>query len=200
MVKRIMRGDEGWHIDDGDMVFDRLLLALSPHRLGSLKHESPALAAVCAQLDTWQYQPIYTVYLRYPAATRLTKPMVGLVGMVAQWVFDRGQICGQDGLLAVVVSAEGKHEAWSQAELAHHVAAEVAQAFPALPAPIWHKVIAEKRATFACMPGLDRPSNITADGTLWLAGDYTAGDYPATLEGAARSGVAAARGILNTLP
>ncbi|MBV8465033.1 MAG: FAD-dependent oxidoreductase, partial [Burkholderiales bacterium] len=123
-------------------------------------------------------------------------PMLGLVGTSTQWLFDRGVLCGQDGVMSAIISAEGPHTAMNQAELAQHVVREAAAACPALPAPIWHKVIAEKRATFACTPGLQRPANATTDPTLWIAGDYTAGDYPATLEGAARSGVAAARGVL----
>jgi uncharacterized protein with NAD-binding domain and iron-sulfur cluster len=56
-------------------------------------------------------------------------------------------------------------------------------------------VITEKRATFACTPGLPRPPNATGLAGLALAGDYTASDYPATLETAVRSGAAAARAI-----
>ncbi len=65
----------------------------------------------------------------------------------------------------------------------------------------WRGMIAEKLATFACVPGMQRPGNKTAEAGMWLAGDYTAGigyDYPATLEGAVRSGVAAAKGLLET--
>ena len=50
---------------------------------------------------------------------------------------------------------------------------------------------AEKRATFVCSPGLDRPPADVAPG-LFAAGDYVAGPYPATLEGAVRSGCEAA--------
>ena len=56
-------------------------------------------------------------------------------------------------------------------------------------------VIREKRATFSCKVGINegRPGARTALEGLWLAGDYTATGYPATLEGAVRSGVVCAR-------
>ena len=54
------------------------------------------------------------------------------------------------------------------------------------------KTIVEKRATFACTPGVQRPPMRIADGLL-ACGDYVDGPYPATLEGAVRSGLAAAR-------
>jgi hydroxysqualene dehydroxylase len=53
------------------------------------------------------------------------------------------------------------------------------------------KVLTERRATFRCTPGLDRPTQTIAPG-LWAAGDYVDGPYPATLEGAVHSGVTAA--------
>jgi uncharacterized protein with NAD-binding domain and iron-sulfur cluster len=58
------------------------------------------------------------------------------------------------------------------------------------------QTITEKRATFACIPALQRPGAATGLPGLWLAGDYVASDYPATLEAAVRSGVAAARAVL----
>ena len=54
--------------------------------------------------------------------------------------------------------------------------------------------ITEKRATFACTPGLQRPPPAIAPGLL-ACGDYIAGPYPATLEGAVRSGLQAAEAL-----
>ena len=69
------------------------------------------------------------------------------------------------------------------------MAKELNRAFPNLGKPLWHKVIAEKRATFACVPKLERPTNRSLMTNLYFAGDYTYADYPATIEGAVRSGL-----------
>jgi uncharacterized protein with NAD-binding domain and iron-sulfur cluster len=112
-----------------------------------------------------------------------------------QFVFDRGQLhASQQGLLAVVVSASGAAIEHSHAELATAIATQLAANFQRadLASPLWHKVISEKRATYSCTPGLIRPENKTSISTLFIAGDYTTGDYPATLEAAVRSGQQAA--------
>ena len=67
-------------------------------------------------------------------------------------------------------------------------------AFAGDPAQVIQHLAAERRATFACVPGLDRPGTRIAAG-LVAAGDYIAGPYPATLEGAVRSGQAAAAAL-----
>jgi predicted NAD/FAD-dependent oxidoreductase len=75
-------------------------------------------------------------------------------------------------------------------------AAVAAQALAQFPGGHWTDaprvvaVMAERRATFRCTPGLRRPGAEVAPG-LAAAGDYVAGPYPATLEGAVRSGKAA---------
>jgi uncharacterized protein with NAD-binding domain and iron-sulfur cluster len=129
--------------------------------------------------------------------TGLSKPSEKS-NIISQWVFDRGQLCGQKGLMAVIVSAEGDHQKLTQDELALTIARELSHAFPSLPKPLWHKVIAEKRATFSCVTNLARPTNKTAQPHLYLAGDYTYADYPATIESAVRSGIACANLITNS--
>mgnify|MGYP000458631904 CR=1 FL=1 len=57
------------------------------------------------------------------------------------------------------------------------------------------QTVIEKRATFACTPALVRPAIELGHG-LWACGDYVQGPYPATLEGAVRSGMEAVRGLL----
>lgn len=183
---------------EGPEKFDRVVCATPPQRVAALTANLPELAEARAHIDSFSYQPIYNVFLQYPAATRLPGPMIGLLGGHTQWVFDRGQLSHKPGLLCAVISAEGPHQALDHDELAKTIDAELRASLSNLPQPLWHKVIAEKRATFACKPGLERPSQITPLPNFYLAGDYTASDYPATLESAVRSGVKCAKLILES--
>ena len=183
--------------------FSHIIIATPPFRVAPLLSKLPALAASAAQCAALEYQPIYTVYLQYDPSTQLPDAMCGLANSLGQWVFDRGQLYGQAGLLAVVISAAGKHQALTQAALAAAVDAELRLRFASLGDLLWHKVVAEKRATFACHAGLQRPQRQLAH-NAWLAGDYVASpdrwqDYPATIEGAIRSGELAASKLINSL-
>jgi len=169
--------------------FSHVICATPPVVAAKLLRPLAALAETVAQIDRLEHQPIYTVYLQYPAHIALPHPMLGLHQRYSQWLFDKGQIAGQHGLLAAVISAEGIHQELSQEELAQKVIVELRQEFGIAEQPQWYKVIAEKRATFCCSPNLQRPLQQTPLPRLLLAGDYTAGDYPATLEGAVMSGL-----------
>jgi squalene-associated FAD-dependent desaturase len=202
--------DGGWRLRAGADVhtFDAVVLAAPPWQAAALLRPLDATAGIVARLDALHYEPIATVYLQYAAGTRLPLPFCALVDAPGanrwgQFVFDRGQLDpGQDGLLAVVISAADPAGEIGQDALAAAVAAQLAAAFgqPALAAPLWTRTITEKRATFACTPALDRPANATDLAGLALAGDYTACDYPSTLEAAVRSGVAAATVITGGTP
>lgn len=183
---------------DGQHFFSHVIVAVSPARVEKLVSALPKLKRVLEQTEAYAFQPIYTIYLQYPQDIQLPHVISGLSDMTGQWVFDRGQLCGQKGLIAVIISAEGVHQKMSQDDLALTVAKELHHAYPILPKPLWHKVIAEKRATFSCTTHVARPANKTTQPGLFLAGDYTYADYPATIEGAVRSGLKCAKLILNS--
>ncbi len=197
-VERLLSHDIGMEVvtKRGSLFFNHVICATNPVTAARLMRPFDALAPVIAQIDSLQHQPIYTVYLQYPAHVTLPHPMLGLHQRYSQWLFDKGSISGHHGLIASVISAEGLHQELSQQALAQKVIAELREEFGFTDAPRWFKVIAEKRATFACTPNLSRPDQQTPLPCLLLAGDYTKGDYPATLEGAVQSGLSCAK-LLN---
>jgi hypothetical protein len=101
-------------------------------------------------------------------------------------VFDRGQLGGPAGLLAFVISASTGDRDTAQRLTLQQASAQLGLKLE----PV--QTVVEKRATFACTPGLHRPGMQIAPG-LRACGDYVEGPYPATLEGAVRAGVAAIR-------
>ena len=195
-VARTATPERRWQVD-GE-TFDAVVVAASAVEAARLL--APHDPAWAARATALRYEPIVTVYARRDGA-RLPEPMLLLRAddeRPAQFVFDRGRLGGPAGLLAFVVSGA---EDWVGRGLAATEAATLAQAHGALAAhldgplePV--RTIVEKRATFRCTPGLDRPAAAVAPG-LAAAGDYVDGPYPATLEGAVRSGTAAARSLLS---
>ena len=168
--------------------FTHVIVAVGPHQL------EPLLPGL---VGDYTYQPIYTIYLKYPAQVKLELPMLGLSEGVAQWVFDRGQLGGDRGLLACVISAQGDHQQMQQDQLAATCHRELTAALGSLPEPEWTQVIAEKRATITCTPEIKRLGPGTPLPNVFLAGDYTDPEYPPTLEAAVRSGIRAASKIEN---
>ena len=177
--------------------FDRVVIACQPSEAARLvKHSS---FAVLPRAHDWltkaqriQFSAITTVYLQAPPTTRLNHAMLALEsgpGMPAQFVFDRGQLGDRPGLLAFVVRASHGERDQLEEEVQ-------AQAIAQLGLGITQVVqtVIEKRATFACTPGLQRPPMRIADGIL-ACGDYIDGPYPATLEGAVISGIQAAEAL-----
>lgn len=196
-VQRLQRSDVaptpgGWRVNDED--FGRVLLATSAPDAVKLiveasaeatEQESGCLQAWATTTGALRHEAITTVYAM--AATSLPQPMLALrcdARHPAQFVFDRGQLGGPAGLLAFVISASiGEREALQGA-----VVAQARAQLQCTVQPV--QTITEKRATFACTPGLQRPPMQIAPNLL-AAGDYIEGPYPATLEGAVRSGQAA---------
>lgn len=183
-VRQLARRPAGWRVDGRD--FDAVLLACPPQEAARLAEGSGAAAPSWPALARGlRHEGIATVYAS--GGPRLALPMLALrTGRQApaQFVFDRSQLGGPPGLLAFVVSACGadqeqtEHEVMLQAHALGWTAVRPLQ------------TVVEKRATFACTPGLHRPPQQIAAGLL-ACGDYVEGPYPATLEGAVRSALGA---------
>ena len=197
-----LRTEAGWRLQSEDAdhgPYTQMILATAPRHAHALLAHHAGAAPVCALLAAFRFEPIVTAWMQYPPQVQLPAPMIGSGDGLLQWLFDRGQLDGPAGLLAAVISAEGRHMALDHDTLIQRLHDEAARLVPGLPAPIRAKVVAERRATFACVPGMHRPAMLTPLPGLLLAGDYVAGDYPATLEGAVRAGVAAARHVAESL-
>jgi squalene-associated FAD-dependent desaturase len=200
-ITRIEPAGAGYRLHHGDQAsaHSQVVIAAAPRHAARLLPEHPELSATRRAIDAFEHEPILTTYLRYadPAAeTRLPFPMLGLADGPGQWVFDRGATHGQRGWLSVIASCP--REPVAATDIATQLTRELR-----LPEPQAIFSVNEKRATFRCVPDLERPGNVTPLPGLFLAGDYTRGprptdDYPATLEGAVRSGIACARAIMAT--
>ncbi len=184
--------------------FDAVVLAASSTEAARIVSQCAQTApvAMAVPLCDWaacaealHFEAIATVYAQGPVPAPgkhlLARPMVALRSPAtgpAQFVFDRGQLGDPPGLLAFVASTSHG----DRAQLEQQVLAQAREELGLHDLQAVQTVV-EKRATFACTPGLRRPGARIAPG-LWACGDYIAGPYPATLEGAVRSGTAAGQG------
>jgi squalene-associated FAD-dependent desaturase len=162
-----------------NIAFDRVIIAVAPQHLSPLLALLPALANF--PLPPTTFEPIGTLYLTYPATVSLPFPLMAFDG---QWLVDRG-----NGVLAAIFSGHGAWETTEQAALVARLHDGIAAPGP-LPTA---RLITERRATFSCVADLPRCPQKTPCPGLFIAGDHTWKDYPATLEGAVKSGLAAAR-------
>ena len=196
-IRQVSRHDGQWQVDG--QRFDAVVLACTAAEAARLV--GPTDASWAKTAGALRYEPIVTVYLHSPGS-HLPLPMMALhqgPEAPAQFVFDLGQLHRDSqaaGRFAFVISGAG---AWLERGLAITTQATLAQARQALAKywqtpPVLQRVLTEKRATFACTPGLQRPPARIAPGLI-AAGDYVQGPYPATLEGAVMSGFAAAKAI-----
>ena len=193
----------GWQVD-GE-AFDAVVLACSATEAARLLASlAPAWSATAAALA---YQPIVTVWLRHPGLrwpqAMMAFPAQATPGLPApaQFGFDLGRLGLAPDTFALVISGAAEWVARGTEDTVQALRRQLQHAF-AGSTPAWQDeqvsllaVRTEKRATFACTPGLHRPSASPLPG-LAAAGDYVAGPFPATLEGAVRSGRLATEGLL----
>jgi len=199
-------GADGRWLLDGEP-FDHVVLACSATEAARLAlaasasadaPEADALHHWAAQARALAYTTITTVYAQADAAragratATLSAAMLALRSGgphgPAQFVFDRGALGGPAGLLAFVISDSRGERPALEAAVRAQARAQLGLDVEVLTS------YTERRATFACTPGLQRPPQHMAR-QLLAAGDFVEGPYPATLEGAVRSGAQAAQAL-----
>ena len=190
-------GGGGVTLRDGErMAADGVVLALPPPGGAEMAPEAlPADPGLNAS-------PIVNVHLWYDRPV-MDEPFAAVIDSPAQWVFNRSAMDMGDGTehhLAVSISgARGEIEV-PRAELAASIREEVETLYPRARSAelVASAVVKEPRATFAAAPGQAerRPGTATPVPGVALAGAWTDTGWPATMEGAVRSGIRAARHLL----
>jgi squalene-associated FAD-dependent desaturase len=191
-VRSISPHADGFALDvaGSPEVFAQVVVATSPHHVPSLIGALPGTERIAAEIASLGYEQVTTVFADFGEGARLPQAMMGFADGVPHWIFDRGALGGPPGLMACVVSAADA----ARDDTERTVIDAVRRAFPSLPEPRRVRTLTDRRATFRCTPGRAAIAQ-PADPRLALAGDYLLPLYPATLESAVRSGIAAARRV-----
>jgi squalene-associated FAD-dependent desaturase len=181
-----------WYV--ATVPFDRLLDLLPADVI-----EREPYFANLRQLET---SPITSVHCWFDrAATEL--PHIVLLDSIGQWVFNRGEVAPGEWYLQIVVSAARQFRGLGHDEVERRVVAELRQRLPALADAklLRARVITEHAATFSAVPGVDRwrPMQTSPIENLFVTGDWTNTGWPATMEGAVRSGYLAAEAMLEKI-
>jgi uncharacterized protein with NAD-binding domain and iron-sulfur cluster len=144
--------------------------------------------------DRFEYAPISAVHLWFDRPF-MDVPHAVLPGRLSQWVFDRG-----GNYVQVVISASRDLAQQSRESIVAEVVRELGEIWPdAKTAKLnQSRIVTEQHAVFSPLPGVDslRPGQKTSLPNVFLAGDWTATGWPATMESAVRSGYLAAEALL----
>jgi zeta-carotene desaturase len=154
------------------------------------------------QFDRFVLAPITTIHLWFDREVADLDHAV-LLDTRIQWLFAKSRIRGWEpsrgSYLELVISASWPEIAMSREQILASALRELELFFPAVRQARLLKsaVLKEARATFSVTPGLDafRPPQTTAWPRLYVAGDWTATEWPSTMEGAVRSGRMAAGAV-----
>jgi zeta-carotene desaturase len=167
---------------------DHYICALPFERMSAIVPDLPL------DLTAFEHSPITGIHLWFDR-TITALPHATLLDRTIQWMFNKSE----GRYVQLVVSASRSLETMPRAEVIALALRELAEFFPIVREAKLEKahVVKEIRATFSAAPGLEskRPLSRTAVPNLFLAGDWTRSGWPATMEGAVRSGYLAAEAI-----
>jgi hydroxysqualene dehydroxylase len=183
---------------DATATFDRVIVAVPHHVAPSLLPDGAVDADAIARLGV---SPIVNVHLHYDRPV-LDQPFVAAIDSPVQWIFDRTASAGVDRgqLLSISLSGATQQLDVTQEQLVRESARALAALLPrAGGATVLDGIVTrEPKATFRGGPGTARlrPAAATPVPGLFLAGAWTDTGWPATMEGAVRSGHAASAAVL----
>jgi zeta-carotene desaturase len=186
--------------------FDYLIVALPFDNLDRILPDAPESAPIREKLSHFETAPITGIHLWFDRQISDLDHAV-LLDRTIQWMFHksrlqpiRTQAASKTGsYIELVVSSSKTLIDKSRTEIVDLALREVREFFPAARAAnlVKSTVIKELHATYSPRPGIDayRPVAATAWSRVFLAGDWTATGWPATMEGAVRSGYLAAEAL-----
>jgi uncharacterized protein with NAD-binding domain and iron-sulfur cluster len=185
---------------------DFVVLAVPWSKVADLLDARVAHGPWVEALSCFESAPITAVHLWFDRPIMPLAHAV-LVGRRGQWIFNRGWRQPDDGQAGhyyqVVISASRELAGLDRDRLAAEVRDELAVIWPEVVAArlLRARVVTQQGAVFSPLPGLERsrPGQQTPLPRLFLAGDWTATGWPATMESAVRSGYLAAEGILKSV-
>ncbi|MGA8616919.1 MAG: hydroxysqualene dehydroxylase HpnE [Candidatus Sulfotelmatobacter sp.] len=193
-------------VADSEELFDYLVLALPFDGLEHLLPQAPEAVPLRDKLSHFESAPITGIHLWFDRQITDLDHAV-LLDRTIQWMFHKSRLLATRGASAnpegsyieLVVSASKSLIDKSRAEIIEVALQEVREFFPGAQQANLMKstVIKEVHATYSPRPGIDeyRPQQSTAWPCIFLAGDWTATGWPATMEGAVRSGYLAAESL-----
>jgi squalene-associated FAD-dependent desaturase len=192
--------------NSGEQQFDFVVLAAPFQSVASLLPVDDVATSIKKQLAHFEGSPITGIHLWFDREITAL-PHAVLLDRTIQWMFHKSKFQekreGEGSYVELVVSASKSLVQKSREEILELATRELAEFFPAVKEAkvVKAAVIKEVYATYAILPGLDqyRPEARTQWPRVFLAGDWTATEWPATMEGAVRSGYLAAEGVTEAL-
>ena len=193
-----------------DEVYDYLVLALPFDALERILPDVPESLSLREQISHFESSPITGIHLWFDRQISDLEHAV-LLDRTIQWMFHKSRLqpirtqanaTNTGSYIELVVSSSKTLIDKSRSEIVDLALSEVREFFPAAREATLVKstVIKEVNATYSPRPGIEahRPSTTTAWPRVFLAGDWTATGWPATMEGAVRSGYHAAEAIAHS--